>query len=69
MEIKEKIGVSIKTYRKNAKLSQVELASKIGVAHAAVSFWENGINIPNVEDCWKIADALGLSIDELVGRI
>ena len=69
MEIKEKIGVSIKTYRKNAKLSQVELASKIGVIHAAVSFWENGINIPNVEDCWKIADALGLSIDELVGRI
>lgn len=69
MEIKEKIGVSIKTYRKNAKLSQVELASKIGVTRAAVSFWENGINIPNVEDCWKIADALGLSIDELVGRI
>lgn len=54
MEIKEKIGVSIKTCRKNAKLSQVELASKIGVTHAAVSFWENGINIPNVEDCWKL---------------
>ena len=69
MEIKEKIGVSIKTYRKNAKLSQVELASKIGGTHAAVRFWENGINIPNVEDCWKIAGALGLSIDEVVGRI
>ena len=69
MEIKEKIGISIKTCRKNAKFSQVELASKIGVTHAAISFWENGINIPNVEDCWKIADALGLSIDELVGRI
>lgn len=69
MEIKEKIGISIKTCRKNAKLSQAELASKIGVTHAAVSFWENGINIPNVEDCWKLADVLGLSIDELVGRI
>ena len=40
----------------------------IGVTHAAISYWENGINIPNVKDCWLLADALDISIDELVGR-
>lgn len=44
------------------------LASKINVSHAAISYWENGINIPNVKDCWLLADALNISIDELTGR-
>lgn len=40
----------------------------IGVTHAAISYWENGVNIPNVKDCWLLADALHITIDELVGR-
>lgn len=62
------IGKSIKECRLLAKLTQKELAAKVGVSHAAISFWENGVNIPNVEDCWKMADALHVSIDELIGR-
>lgn len=69
MELINKISASIKNNRKIAKLSQKELAEKIGVTHAAISYWENGVNIPNVKDCWKLADVLGISIDELVGRI
>ncbi|MCL2862344.1 MAG: helix-turn-helix domain-containing protein [Firmicutes bacterium] len=67
-EFSKKIGQSIKTARKFAGLSQVELAKNIGTTHAAISYWENDINIPNVADCWRIADVLGISIDELVGR-
>ena len=63
-----KISNSIKQARKEAKLSQMELAKRIGVTHAAISFWENGVNIPNVKDCWLLANELGISIDELVGR-
>ena len=62
------IGKAIKEKRLENKLSQQELASKIGVTHAAISFWENNVNVPNVLDCWKIADVLKISIDELVGR-
>lgn len=69
MELINKISASIKNNRKITKLSQKELAEKIGVTHAAISYWENGVNIPNVKDCWKLADVLGISIDELVGRI
>lgn len=66
--IEEKIKDSIKEARKNSGLSQVELAKRIEVTHTSISFWENGINIPNVRDLWKMADELGMSIDELVGR-
>ncbi|CDE72305.1 putative transcriptional regulator [Acidaminococcus sp. CAG:917] len=62
------IGSSIKEARLAQGISQIELAKKIGVTHAAISYWENGINIPNVLDCWLLADVLGLTIDDLVGR-
>ena len=66
--IENKISNSIKQARKDAKLSQTELANRIGVTHAAISYWENGVNIPNVKDCWLIANELSISIDELVGK-
>lgn len=66
--IEIKIANSIKQSRKNAKLSQTYLAKKIGVTHASISYWENGVNVPNVKDCWLLANELGISIDELVGR-
>lgn len=62
------IGSSIKEARLAQGISQIELAKKIGVTHAAISYWENGINIPNVLDCWLLADVLGLTIDDLVGH-
>lgn len=62
------IGKSIKMNRMAQNYTQKQLAQKIGVSHAAISYWENGINIPNVNDCWLLADALGITIDELVGR-
>ena len=62
------IGKSIKVNRIAQNYNQKQLAQKIGVTHAAISYWENGVNIPNVKDCWLLADALEITIDELVGR-
>lgn len=62
------IGKFIKVNRIAQNYTQKQLAQKIGVTHAAISYWENGVNIPNVKDCWLLADALGITIDELVGR-
>lgn len=62
------IGKSIKVNRIAQNYTQKQLAQKIGVTHAAISYWENGVNIPNVKDCWLLAGALGITIDELVGR-
>ena len=62
------IGKSIKVNRIAQNYTQKQLTQKIGVTHAAISYWENGVNIPNVKECWLLADALGITIDELVGR-
>ena len=62
------IGKSIKVNRIAQNYTQKQLAQKIGVTHAAISYWENGVNIPNVKDCWLLADALEITTDELVGR-
>lgn len=62
------IGKSIKVNRIAQNYTQKQLAQKIGVTHAAISYWENGVNIPNVKDGWLLADALEITIDELVGR-
>lgn len=68
-EENNEIGIAIKRARKTAGFTQPALAAIVGVSHAAISYWENGVNIPNVLDCWKLADALGITIDELVGRV
>lgn len=57
------IGKSIKVNRIAQNYTQKQLAQKIGVTHAAISYWENGVNIPNVKDCWLLADALEITID------
>lgn len=68
MDDKNIIGDSIRYYRIEAGLTQPQLANKIGVSHASISYWENGVNTPNVADCWRLADVFHISIDELIGR-
>lgn len=67
-KINETIANSIKTARKMSCFSQTELGKRIDVSHTAISSWENGKNLPSIRDCWKLADELGMTIDELVGR-
>lgn len=59
---------NIAELRKNAKLSQRQLASIIGTSQANLSRWEQGLNEPSVVECWRIADFFGVSIDYLCGR-
>ena len=45
----EKVGELIKNLRKKANLTQSEFAEKYGVSYQAVSKWENGKNIPDIQ--------------------
>ena len=49
-------------------LSQRELASLTEIKQANISRWENGVAVPNVLDCWRLADFFGVSVDYLIGR-
>lgn len=54
--------------RTAAGLSQRELAKKVGVSNVMVCHWEQGHCMPNILNCWDLADFFDCSIDELVGR-
>ena len=58
-------GEVIKTLREKNKMTQSELAEKIGVTDKAVSKWETGRGLPDITLIEPIAKALGLSVGEL----
>lgn len=63
---KEKIGLFIKTLRKEHNYTQKELAEKLHVTDKAVSKWERGLSLPDVTIMQSLADALQISIYELM---
>lgn len=46
----EKIGKFIAQNRKAKKITQSELAEKLGVTDRSISNWENGKNMPDLSD-------------------
>ena len=49
--------------RKNARLTQAELGKRIGADKSYISRVEKGIIIPSVATFYRIASALGLSVE------
>ena len=68
MEDKFMISRRIRELRKQAKLSQEMMAEKIGVSRQAITKWETGLGVPDIENLVAIADLFKLSLDELMGR-
>lgn len=62
------IGQSMRNARKKAKIKQGELAKIVGYGQNAICRWENDKQTPLITAVIDVADALGVSIDELVGR-
>ncbi len=52
--------------RKIHEMSQEELADIIGVSRQTLSKYETGESLPDIEKCKLIADAFGVSIDDLL---
>ena len=61
-----KLNEKILYYRKAAKLSQEELAARVGVSRQRVSKWELGDATPEVDKLLALARAFGVSTDELL---
>ena len=49
--------------RKNAHLTQAELAARIGADKAYISRVERGLTVPSVATLYKIAAAMGLTVE------
>lgn len=61
------IGKVISEKRKELGLTQQVLAEKLHISFQAISKWENGTSNPDIEILPKIATALNVSIDSLLG--
>ncbi len=66
MESSKKLGKNLKTLRLKRKLSQGELSKSLNVDRAYISNIENGRMNPTLSTLEKIAQALKVSIKELV---
>lgn len=62
----EKIGKFILECRKDKKLTQSELAEKLGVTDKSISNWENGRNMPDLSLFKPLCDILDISINDLI---
>lgn len=61
-------GSKIKGLRTKLNLTQQELADKIGVSNKAVSKWESGEGLPDIENLKRLSSIFNVSIDELVSN-
>lgn len=60
------IGLNIKLARTKKRLTQQELADKIGIKQGQLSRYERDEQEPTFGVVQRIADALGMTIDEMM---
>ena len=53
--------------RESLKISQIELAKKVGVTQNTISQWETGSRRPNIDMLVKLTEVFGCTADELLG--
>lgn len=57
----------IKAARIDKNMTQLQLADLMGVSYQAVSNWERGNSMPDISKLADLCDALGLTVNELLG--
>lgn len=65
MDLKN-IGKFISSCRKDKKLTQEQLASKLNISDRAISKWERGLSLPDASLMIELCEILGISVNELL---
>ena len=61
-----KIGKFIAECRKNANLTQLQLAEKLAITDRAVSKWETGKSLPDSSVMLDLCNILGITVNDLL---
>ena len=59
-------GAAVKRLREARRMTQAQLAQRLGVSDKAVSKWETGRGFPDVSLLEPLAGALSISVPELL---
>lgn len=62
----QSLGQTIARLRKEKGMTQLQLAERMGVTDKAVSKWERDLSSPDLGTMPKLAEAFGLTVDELM---
>lgn len=65
-KIKKQIGANIASYRKRSSMTQAGLADKLNYSDKAVSKWERGESVPDVQTLVSLAKLFGITVDALL---
>ena len=60
---------NLKYLRKEAKMTQESLAERLNVSRQAVTKWERGQSLPDIQNLKEISNIFGVTIDSLVGDV
>lgn len=60
------IGEIISNLRKEKGMTQSDLAEKMNITDKAVSKWERDLSCPDINSIPKLAEILGVSVEELL---
>ena len=60
---------NLKYLRKESNFTQEELAEQLSVSRQAVTKWESGQSLPDIENLKQLSDIFGVTMDSLVGDI
>lgn len=60
------LGETIKALRLEKGLTQPQLADLVGVSKGMISIWENNINEPKATYLKALANALDVTVDQLL---
>jgi len=66
--VSEAFSANLKALRELRKLTQSELGNRAGMGGASVSHFETGQRTPSLDSLVKLADALDVTVDTLLGR-
>ena len=65
--IKDIVAKNLLYYRKKDKITQKELAEKLGVKHNAISAWENGVNSIDIDTLFRICQIFNITVNDMYG--
>lgn len=60
------LGEVLKQHRLNCKMTQEFVAETLGVSRQAVSKWESGVSVPNINTLILISEKFDIPVDEML---
>jgi DNA-binding XRE family transcriptional regulator len=60
------VGEKIMKYRKEAKMTQDDLANQLFITRQALSKWENGTSAPSIDSLFALCQLFHVSFEELL---